>query len=159
MTTKTERKEILFRSLIPHYRLVRIPSRRRYNERGELEQLPGERYEWESGVLKVDAEDADTLDWLRAHEKFNVKFFEVGNEPDRQRPSMEEAMEQISDAAVAADLSALTEIYERERTTYQREAVMRGAQRAIEALEKALAEGGTAPESVSPVEPEEATQE
>jgi hypothetical protein len=144
MSATAEKKQVLFRSLDPTLRLVRVPERRRENSRGELEVIPGERYEFNDGVFTVDADDKDTLDYLRGHHRFNSKFYEVGNEPDRQRPSIEEAMEEIADATVASDMLKLTEIYDREHNTYARPAVLRGCQRAMERLEqRGIAEGAS----------------
>jgi hypothetical protein len=157
MTTQLDdiqKDQVVFLSSIVNLRIVRVPSRRRYNERGELEMLPGEAYEFADGLLKVD--DPEVADWLRKHPKFNTKFVEVGNEPGRIKPELPDVLSAISAAAARGDLPTLVKIYDEEKSTHERETVLTSAQSAIEALEtlnvNAQSEGTEAPEPVAVAE-------
>ena len=145
----------VFRSKDPNYRLVRVPQRRRYNERGELEILPGEAYQFGREGLVID--DPDAIRWLRNHRSFNVKFTEVGNEPDAVHPTLEEQMAAISEAAVNRSIEDLVLLYDEERGTHNRTPVLAAADAAMKQIESSNAEGESAPESISP--PEEGVEE
>lgn len=149
MSERNEKGEIVFLSKDPNLRVVRIPQRRRYNERGELEVLPGEVYEFKRGSFLT--KDESVAEWMRNHEKFNSKFYEVGNEPDRISPTLDEVMGQITGAAANGDLIALAEIYDREKATHDRAPVLAAAEKGMEAIEarNASAEGSLAPEPVT----------
>src|SRR5687768_4860917 len=72
---QTETNTYIFRSHDPAYNIVRRPERRRTNDRGELEILPGERFTFENrggiGELRLDDPPEDVLDWLRGHRSYN----------------------------------------------------------------------------------------
>lgn len=144
MPTQTEdTKSITFRSADHSLVLVRKPERRRYNEAGELEILEGKRYVFDRGILT--GLDPDDVEWLRNHYRLNQKFVEVGNEPDREKPTVTEAMTEIAKAAAQQDATAIAAIYQREIETYDREPVKDAASQALVALEELAEEGGQSP--------------
>lgn len=91
-------------------------------------------YEFERGVLEVvvggknwhelpdgpDGETLSTVDWLRLHGEFNVRFFEDGNEPDRQLPTEEDFMDRVNAASVALDVDAIADLLRQERESHNR---------------------------------------
>ena len=137
-TKEPETTTTVFRSRDKQLRIVRKPERRRYNEAGELELIPGQRVEFTRGAFQT--EDDELIEWLRNHPRFNSRFWEVGNEPDRQKPTVDEAMTEIAKAAAKAEPDALAAIYEREVNTYDRQPVKDAATAALEALEEASAD-------------------
>jgi hypothetical protein len=119
--------------------LVRKPTTRRMNERGEWETAHGIKYEFRGGVLNVDS-DQDVIDgvsaadWLRDHEQFNRLFWERGNEPGRV-PDSTGLLEQVVELAVDGDADKLAEIYVAERNTHSRRDVLKAIEAAIEKLD------------------------
>lgn len=156
----SKKEGTVFVSADPTKRVIRIPARKRYNERGELEVLEGKRYEFKDGRLELT--EQDDIEWMRNHPKLNVKFVEVGNEPDRERPTLAERMVEVGQAAASADTVKLAELYEAEESTYNRTPAMEAIKAALTRLEQteAVAEGAKAPDPIEPVsEPESASEE
>lgn len=138
MPTETKVESAEFRSPDPALTLVRRPERRRYNEKGELEILEGQRFHFQPGdgnlgVLNVT--DPDAIEWLRNHDLCNQKFWEVGNEPGREKPTVTEAMTEVAKAAARGDATAIAAIYQREIESYNREPVKEAASQALAELE------------------------
>ena len=156
MPTATETQTSIFQAKDPNYRLVRVPMRRRYNERGEQENIPGLTYEFENGVLRTD--DPDVIDWLRNHEQFNAKFWEMGNEPGREKPSVEEQVLAITDAAGRGDAERIAEIYDAESANHRREVVLKAAESALTAISAAAALTPSEEGSQAPTTPENAPE-
>lgn len=146
-----ESKKIVFRSPDANLILIRKPGRAYTNERGEQISITGKRYEFENGSL-TDL-DPDDVEWLRNHPQFNNKFNEVGNEPDRERPSVSEALIEITKAAARQDATGIAAIYQREIESYDRDTVKETASQALAALEElADEEGAVEPVGEKPLE-------
>lgn len=137
MPETAEKTTTEFRSRDQNLVLVRRPERRRYNERGELEVIEGERVVFSHGSFSTD--DEELIEWLRGHERCNSRFYEVGNEPGRERPTVSEAMKEIAQAAASSNANRLAAIYEREVNSYDRASVKEAATAALETLEEAAA--------------------
>jgi hypothetical protein len=145
-----EAGQIVFRSPDANLILIRRPGRSYQNERGEQISVEGKRYEFEHGTLT--GLDPDDVEWLRNHENFNLKFTEVGNEPDRERPSVPEVMTEITKAAARRDAEAIAAIYQREIESYDRDVVKETASQALAALEELADEEGAQPAEEQPLE-------
>jgi uncharacterized protein YciI len=148
--TAEEAKSVVFRSKDQHLILIRRAGRSYTNEVGEQVSIAGQRYEFQpNGPFgQLTGLDPDDIEWLRNHEQFNHLFTEVGNEPDRERPSVTEAQTEIAKAAARQDAEAIAAIYQREVESYDREPVKTAATAALAALEETAEEGEAAREPV-----------
>jgi hypothetical protein len=147
--TAEEAKAIVFRSPDRQLILIRTPGRSYTNERGELITIEGKRYEFQPhGTFgQLTGLEPDDIGWLREH-KLNGRhggFVEVGNEPDRERPTVNEALAEIAKCAARRDAEALAAIYQREIESYDRDAVKEAATQALAAIEEVVEEEGAEP--------------
>lgn len=154
-----KRRPITFISKGKFHTVIRRGEHKRVHpETGEVQYVSGLRYEFEpDGVLTVypgedvamdgpvDPEtgyrtEVDKAAWLRSHNGFNQNYWEIGNEPDAMRPSVEEMLREITQAAVLVDLDRLKELRRSEDETHQRQTVIGAIDDALDAAMAAIEE-------------------
>lgn len=91
----------------------------------------------ENGYPMLALEDA--VEFLRRAPTYNVFFFEEGNEPDAQKPLVDEMLDWLVDAAIAGDADRVEELLAQETGTdeepgHRREVVIRACERALERI-------------------------
>jgi catechol 2,3-dioxygenase-like lactoylglutathione lyase family enzyme len=85
-------------------------------------------------MVDEDGQERDTLTWLREHPEYNLRFFEMGNEPDLLRPTPEEFNGALVDAMAEADEDAIRELVDAERNSHNRDDLIVLAERALERM-------------------------
>jgi hypothetical protein len=127
--------KVLYMSRRRELTIVHTPMYPRYGPGGQVTgQSPGRRIEFHDGVLRVDAEDTELVEWLDNHQFYGdlaEGFWRV--ELGAPVPTTEE-LEAIMDAAVALDAEALQAIVDAEAGGYKREAILRPAQGALDKI-------------------------
>jgi hypothetical protein len=90
-------------------------------------------------VDPVSHETVDVVKALREHEHFNIRFVELGPDPEILQREQSELLAEISRRAVSRDVDRLAEIYDNEDSGHKREPVLTAAMEALRATEEVLA--------------------
>lgn len=122
----------MFVSQDRNLRLVKDPKLAQLDpQTGQIHQTPGNAFEFGNGVLRVDRDDSDALEYLRNHDNYGVLFRE---RTDADGPEVS-VLDKILDAALDGDVESLKAIYVSERSGESRQEVLAAAAKAIEKLE------------------------
>lgn len=84
--------------------------------------------------------EQDAVEFLRNHHRYQREdgFHEVGREPGRLLPTVEERVQAIIDAAVSLDAEAVQSVIDEEKADHNREPVIQAGERALEKLRAAV---------------------
>jgi len=114
--------------------------------RGE-DPLPIDRTPWKvefaHNVFKTD--DSKLLAWMREHWLFNNPrgFWEMGAAPDEPRPTLDQQMTAIAEAAASGDLEGVEAVIDEENQTHKRPSVLQVADAAATRLREFDSESGS----------------
>lgn len=136
---------VLFQSKNKRMRVVLKPAQNIYGRDGVSGTEPGRTVEFERYVFQVDEPTAKRLGMtqtelasaLREAGTFNREFWELGNAPDAQKPSVSEMLAKITDATAYQRVDALRELRQLETVGdgeqggHQREEVLASIDRAL----------------------------
>lgn len=130
--------------------LVVVPGREALDALHRTYTVHGDHLEFKDSRLTTD--DLDTIEWLRAHDRFNDPgdgFFEI--EPDVPQPEGE--LLDLAQAGVSLDDEKVNEVLEREHATWGREIVIRTAEATLTAIaqQKAMVQDDDPPPADPPV--------
>lgn len=93
---------------------------------GHLEVVVGAK-NWDVFPDGPDGEEQNTVQWLQAHEEFNRRFHQAGNEPDRPLPTEEDFLTAVNEASMNLDVETIVEMLRTERETHKRPTLMKVA--------------------------------
>lgn len=84
------------------------------------------------------------IEWLRSHRLYNSPegFFEVGRAPEEPKPTVQDQMTELAEAAAVGDLQRAEAVLEVEQQTHNRPAVISAAGAAVERLRELASEPG-----------------
>jgi hypothetical protein len=107
----------------------------------EIDRTPW-KVEFNHNVFSTD--DPKLLEWLRAHWLFNNPrgFWEMGAAPDEPKPTLDQQMIAIADAAALANIEGLEELIDAENKTHKRPSVLQAAGAAVTRLRELDSEPG-----------------
>jgi len=90
--------------------------------------------EFEHGLFRTD--DPKLIEWLRQHRLYNnpTGFWEMGAAPDEPRPTIDQQMKAIAEAAADGDLEGVEEVIQVENETHKRSSVLQVADAAATRL-------------------------
>lgn len=121
------------------------------------ERLAHVRAPWKIEFGTVDppnnfrTDDAVLIDFLRNHENFNVDgpsgFWELGAAPDEPKPTMTEQTVALGKAQALGDIDEVEAILKLEKETHNREAIIEGAEAALETLRELAGQAAPAGDS------------
>jgi|GEM_PF-4130223 len=96
--------------------------------------------EFDHGLFKTD--DQTLIDWMRDHRLYNNPngFWEMGAAPDEPRPTLDQQMKAIAEAAADGDLEGVEEVITVENETHKRPTVLQVADAAATRLREIDAE-------------------
>jgi hypothetical protein len=136
----------LFQSSHAKFRLVLEPARPIYGRDGIVGTEGGKTAEFQRYVFQVDDPTAKRLgyksqtelvDALRAAATYNTDFWELGNAPDAQKPTVQDMLAQITDATAYQRVEKLRELKhmelvgDGEQGGHQREEILTAIDRAL----------------------------
>lgn len=96
--------------------------------------------EFANGIFSTD--NQKLIDWMRDHRLYNnpTGFWEMGAAPDEPRPTLDQQMKAIAEAAADGDLEGVEEVITVENETHKRPAVLQVADAAATRLREIDAE-------------------
>lgn len=136
---------VTFQSRNKRHRVVLTPKQNIYGRDGVTGTTPGTTVEFERNTFQVDEPSAKRLGMtqaeltqaLRDAGTFNREFWEIGNAPDAQKPSVQDMLAQITDATAyqrvekLRELRQLETVGDGEQGGHQREEVLASLDRAL----------------------------
>lgn len=133
-------------------RLVKVPMMPETNPAtGQVSHKPGVTIEFSNG--RYVARDPEIAEWLRNHPKCGGSeklhpdslehgqsekwFVELGNEPGRPKPEVDEVLAELQAATVEGNVEKIIELHRREFGTHQRREVLQPIEASLTALDEA----------------------
>lgn len=115
----------------------------RGEEPKEIDRTPW-KVRFDHSMFKTD--NPKLIEWLRNHRLFNNPkdgFWELGAAPDEPRPTLDQQMTAIAEAAASGDLDVVEEVIEVENATHKRPSVLQVADAAATRLREFDSEQGS----------------
>lgn len=109
---------VCFQSRGARLRVVLVPERNIYGREGKIGTEPGTTVQFNNSVFWVNDANAKKLGMspseltqkLREAGTFNLEFWELGNAPGEPKPTVEDMLERITDAATRQNVDRLREL-------------------------------------------------